>query len=117
MIQLPADSLVYAVTTSIDAADAAELTNWMQQTHVPDVLATGCFTGALLSVIHAPDVPAHSSVNVQYFCATHADLERYLREHAPRLREHTAARYGNRIHAVRTQLDVKASWWQLTGNS
>ncbi len=73
--------IAYEVTVEVraDLMPAYEL--YMTRQHVPDVLATGCFTGAEFARAEA------GSYRQRYFARTSGDLHRYLAEHAARLRE------------------------------
>jgi len=55
--------------------------------HVADVLATGCFTGAVID----RGEPGH--YRVCYRAPAKDVLDRYLSEHAPRLRDDTRAHF------------------------
>jgi len=73
--------LSYEVTIQLDDASLANaLESYMSGGHVVAVLATGCFLDGHFEQ-SAPDV-----YRTRYSVASHQDLDRYLSEHAPRLR-------------------------------
>ena len=43
--------IIYNITVSIDSLKADEWLNWMRSKHIPDVMATACFTGGKISRI------------------------------------------------------------------
>ena len=73
--------LSYEVIIQLDDASLAEaLEAYMRGGHVAAVLATGCFLDAHFEQ-SAPDV-----YRTRYSVASQQDLDRYVEEHAPRLR-------------------------------
>jgi hypothetical protein len=64
--------------------------------HMADVLATGCFDDAAISRA----APGH--YRVRYTTTSHEVLERYLAEHAPRLRADLLAHFPEGIELSRT---------------
>jgi hypothetical protein len=67
------------VTALVDAGRVTEYEEYMRR-HIPDLLATGCFTAASLEKA----VPGR--YRVRYEASSQRDLDRYLRDHAQRLR-------------------------------
>lgn len=95
--------IVYAVTSEVEAGTAREWLAWMRETHVPEVLATGCFTGGRIAQLLDPPPPAGFVTFVlEYEAPTEALLTRYLAQHAPALRQSHTARYGASVRATRT---------------
>ncbi len=70
----------YEVTLTGDPAQGERLERYMMDEHIPEVLATGCFTGARF------DRAAPGRWRTTYEAASQAELDRYLATHAPRLR-------------------------------
>ena len=80
--------LSYEVTIQLDDASlAGALETYMRDKHVGEVFATGCFTGAHFEQ-SAPGV-----YRSRYSVASQEDLDRYLAEHAPRLRADFVAHF------------------------
>lgn len=69
----------YEVTLEVDGATAAALEAYMRTAHIPEIYATGCFT-------YISFERSSTRFRTGYAAATRADLDRYLREHAPRVR-------------------------------
>jgi hypothetical protein len=76
----------YEVTATVDSGLVEAYERYMQQHHIPDLLATGCFQAA----VFARAGPGRYRVLLE---VSDAGLERYLATHAPRLREDFAARF------------------------
>ncbi len=73
--------LSYEVTIQLeDAALADVLERYMRDRHVADVVATGCFLDGRL------ERSAETVYRTRYTVASQEDLDRYLADHAPRLR-------------------------------
>ena len=71
--------IIYSVTVTIEAAIEREWLDWMQRVHVPDVLRTGCFTGATIYKMFEPTSDEQTYV-IQYQCSAMAEYQRY-RDH------------------------------------
>ena len=70
----------YTVTaTFTDACVAAEWIEWMRAEHLADVLAAGALRGDVIAL-------DDGRVEARYEFADRAAYERYIAEHAPRLR-------------------------------
>lgn len=72
--------------------------------HVEDVLATGCFDAAVVS----RGAPGH--YRVRYTASEQAALDRYLAEHAPRLRADIHSRFPDGVEWTRA---VWTDWLQI----
>jgi Domain of unknown function (DUF4286) len=79
------------------------LERWMRATHIPDVLATGCFRS-----IHF-DRSGHRLRTV-YIAATRTDLERYLAHHAEPLRADFARHFPHGVTVAREVWDEVERW-------
>lgn len=98
--------IIYNVTVAIDAAKEAEWLQWMQKTHIPEMLQTGCFTQARMhKVLHSADENGHPSYAVQYHLHNRSLLETYYQQYADKLRDRAFAAFGNQFIAVRTELE------------
>jgi hypothetical protein len=47
--------ILYNVTVSIDPAVAEDWLAWMRSTHIPDVMATGCFEESRISRVQGEE--------------------------------------------------------------
>ena len=98
--------ILYNVTVKIDRAVHDEWLDWMQRVHIPDVMATGLFLEyKICRLLHTEDEDGITYA-IQYLCPDMAALQRYQREHAPRLQEEHSRRYRNRYVAFRTLMEV-----------
>jgi len=97
--------IIYNITVVIDEDVSEDWLSWMQEVHIPDVMATGKFTDGKLSRILA-DEEGGKSYSVQYLCADMKTYEAYQRENAPALQQEHAQRYAGKFVAFRTLLNV-----------
>jgi hypothetical protein len=95
-------AVVYEVNLEADAAIEAPFDTWLRD-HVADMLQLPGFLSAEVLVDGAAP-PGRLRRTVQYRLRSQADLDRYLREHAPRMREHGFALFGDRFTAERRTL-------------
>jgi L-ascorbate metabolism protein UlaG (beta-lactamase superfamily) len=85
----------YEVVLTVEPALAPAVERFMVETHIPDMHATGCFRS--IEFARAGDGRFRTS----YEAATQAELDRYLAQHAPRLRAHFAAHFPAGVSASR----------------
>lgn len=79
----------------------------MMNVHIPEVMTTGFFhSWEMLRVIS--DQAGEYTYAIQYRCANHEQLQAYRREHAPGLMKKTAEKYGQKVLAFRTVLEILA---------
>jgi len=101
--------ILYNVTLSIDADIAPEWLEWMQNKHIPDVLATGMFVSCRICRIRGYE-EGGMSYSIQYVCPTEAAYRRYQEELAPALQQEHMARYHGKFAAFRTELEILGEW-------
>ncbi len=97
--------VIYNVTVNIDENVRDEWVTWMQDDHIPKVLATGHFNGSTFSKILAEEAGGFA-YSIQYLAKSQEELDKYLADHAPRLRKEFQDSYGSKTVAFRTLLDV-----------
>lgn len=72
--------LNYEVSATVRADLCAEFERYMRGRHIPEVLATRCFSGASFASL------GEGRYRTAYFVTDDATLQRYLEQHAPALR-------------------------------
>jgi uncharacterized protein DUF4286 len=93
--------VVYSVTLQVNEDAVSEWLGWMLESHIPEVMATGCFEAYEIRRQLEPSVPARSSFEVRYLCASMEDYRRYQSRHAAGLQAAHTARFGGRFEASR----------------
>jgi hypothetical protein len=79
--------IAYEVTSEVEESLVDRFEQYMRETHIPEVLATGCFHAA----VFARSSPGR--YRTSYVARTQADLDRYLERHTAGLRIDFAARF------------------------
>tara|TARA_B110000046_G_scaffold173759_1_gene196673 strand:+ start:24015 stop:24320 length:306 start_codon:yes stop_codon:yes gene_type:complete len=98
--------IVYSVTVNIDNSIHKDWLAWIKNKHIPDVMATGYFSEhRMLKVISRQDDEEGISYNIQYTCASMADLHQYQVQKAPALQKEHQNRYEGKFAAFRTLLE------------
>jgi len=97
---------IYNVTLNVDESIHDEWINWMKEVHIPEVLATGRFTKALMSEVLVKEDLGGITYSVQYSCNSKKDLLHYYEEDANRLRGDIFTKFGNKFGAFRTEMKI-----------
>jgi heme-degrading monooxygenase HmoA len=90
--------IVYEVRASVETGIAQAYREWLAP-HIREILGIPGFASAELLVEDTDE--GRTVYTVRYHLDSRAALERYLRDHAPRLREEGKARFGERFNATR----------------
>jgi hypothetical protein len=103
--------IIYNVTINIEDSVHDEWLNWMQEKHIPEVLATGKFSSARMVRVLVTEEMGGLTYATQYATDSKATLEQYYQEDAPRLREEGSRLFGDKMLAFRTELEVLSEFW------
>ena len=98
--------IIYNVTIKVNWAIAEDWLQWMQQTHIPDVLNTGCFEKHQLIRLLETDETEGPTYAVQYYTSALSRYDNYLQNFAPKLREETVNKWGDKFIAFRSLMQV-----------
>jgi hypothetical protein len=80
---------------------------WMKTVHIPEVMATGCFTSnTILKLLTQAQDDDGVNYAIQYTANSMDDYERYQSDFGPGLRQKTMEKYGDKIVAFRSILEV-----------
>jgi hypothetical protein len=98
--------LIYNVTIKIDHAIHTQWLTWLQQEHIPAVLATGCFSKA--TVLHLLDIDDSEGPTyaVQYVAENNTQYDVYIEKFAADMRQRSFDKWGNRFIAFRSLMEV-----------
>ena len=94
----------YEITTTVRPDLTAAYERYMRDRHIPDLLATGEFSGASISR------SAPGRYRVRYEARDRAALDRYLAGHATRLREEFATHFPQGVEVSREEWELIESW-------
>jgi hypothetical protein len=93
--------LLYEVTLQVVPAIAAVVEAHMRREHIPDIFATGCFQRIRF------ERASSTLYRTSYEAKDESDLERYLQQHAPRLRAAFQAHFPTGV------ITTRQTWTQL----
>jgi Domain of unknown function (DUF4286) len=96
--------IAYEVTSEIDERLVDRFERYMQESHIPEVLATGCFQAA----VFARSSPGR--YRTSYMARTQADLDRYLETHTAGLRVDFAAHFPEGVSLSREVWATVQRW-------
>jgi hypothetical protein len=97
---------IYNVTTQLAWPIHNDWLQWMQEVHIPDVVATGCFTHHRMVRLLEVDETEGPTYAVQYFTDTIEIYRRYITQHAPKLRQDGLKRWGSACISFRSLMEV-----------
>ena len=98
--------ILYNVTIKVDNIIADEWLNWLLSEHIPEVVATGCFTGHTLCRLLETDEADGPTFSVQYKANTRSDYNRYIEKFADSMRKKSFDKWGNKFIAFRSVMEV-----------
>ena len=96
--------IIYNVTINIDESIHKEWLLWIKE-HIPLVLATGKFMDAKLTKVLVKDQD-EVTYSVQYRAFSRESLDAYYKEDADRLRNDGFNKFGDKMLAFRTELEI-----------
>lgn len=97
---------IYNVTTNIETPLQEQWLQWMQKTHIPEMLGTGKFTKAKMCRVLVEEEMGGITYSVQYTTKDKETLERYYTEDAEKLRKDAVRLFGSKIISFRTELEI-----------
>ncbi|MGC4101287.1 DUF4286 family protein [Ferruginibacter sp.] len=98
--------IVYNVTTKVTEAIHNEWLQWMQQEHIPEIIATGCFTHATLLRLLEVDDTDGPTYAVQFFAESKSLYNHYIEKFATALRQKVFDKWGNQFISFRSLMQV-----------
>ncbi|WP_459210536.1 DUF4286 family protein [Aquimarina rhabdastrellae] len=96
---------IYNVTINVEDEIHNEWMLWMQNEHIPEMLATGKFSKALFTRVMVEEEMGGTTYSVQYTTDSKDTLERYYTEDAETLRA-KSNRFAGKFVAFRTELEI-----------
>jgi len=97
--------IIYNVTINVNEAIHVEWLSWMKNEHIPQMLATGKFTNALMTKVLVEEPMGGVTYSVQYKAESKEVLEKYYQEDEEKLRE-TSKRFKDHVVFFKTELEV-----------
>ena len=103
---------IYNVTINVDESIHDDWLNWMQDVHIPNVLATGKFLKAIMSQVLVKEDMGGITYSIQFTCESKDLLFSYYQKDAPQLRQAIFKKFGNKFGAFRTEMKVVSEFFQ-----
>ncbi len=97
--------LIYNVTTGVDKHIEQEWVIWMKEIHIPDVMKTQLFVGYRMYRVLSAGEDDTVSYAIQYQARSISQIEQYLDNFAPSLREEAKKKFGDKAVSFRTLLE------------
>lgn len=95
--------IVYNLSIKIHAAIETEWVKWQQQEHIPEVMASGCFTEYKFYRLLSQDEEEDSvTFIIQYFSPDMNSYTAYIEKYSPVIRQKAMSKWGNQFIAFRT---------------
>jgi hypothetical protein len=96
--------LSYEVTLQVEPALAAAVERYMRERHIPAIHASGCFRQIRFLQASA------ARFRTSYEAASQAELDRYLADHAPRMRAEFQAEFPRGVTLTRETWAERERW-------
>tara|TARA_B100000287_G_scaffold433115_1_gene494040 strand:+ start:1668 stop:1982 length:315 start_codon:yes stop_codon:yes gene_type:complete len=103
--------IIYNVTVSVENSIRKDWIKWMKETHIPEVINTGCFTEAKFQRL-VTDKNDENTFAIAYSCKSLQTLKKYQSHYAADLQAKHIKRYRDRALAFRTVLEVLSEFRQ-----
>ena len=100
------NGIVYNVTTQVDRHIAIDWLQWIREEHIPDIIATGCFTHATILRLIEVDETQGPTYAIQYHAESKAFYNRYIEIFAEEMRKKVTDKWGKQVIAFRSVLQV-----------
>lgn len=96
---------IYNVTINVEEDVHEAWLQWMKEEHIPEMLATGKFSQALMSKVLVKEETGGITYSVQYQTKDRATLDEYYKEDAETMRK-KSKRFRGGMVAFRTEMEV-----------
>ena len=96
--------VLYEVTLQVEPSLASRVEDHMRREHIPAIFATGCFQQIYF------DQASPARFRTRYVARAQSDLNRYLQEHAPKLRAEFQDRFPSGVRLARETWSTVQSW-------
>ncbi len=101
-----AGAVIYNVTTQVSHSIANAWLQWLKEEHIPDIIATGCFTNAIILRLVEVDETHGPTYATQYHAESKELYNRYIENFAENMRKKAVEKWGDQFIAFRSVLEV-----------
>jgi hypothetical protein len=100
--------LIYNVTIKTTWAIYEDWVRWMQQEHIPDIMATGCFEKFQFTRVLDTDEEDGPTFATQYYAPSQEAYENYITYYSQEMRKKSLDKWGNSFIAFRSLMEIIA---------
>lgn len=97
---------IYNVTIKTNWEIHEAWVQWMKETHLNDVMATGCFTKYQFVRLLETDEKDGPTYAIQYYCDSKAQYNLYIEKYAPKLRQDGLNLFSNKFIGFRSLMQI-----------
>lgn len=97
---------IYNITTNVDESIHKEWVDWMEGTHIPDILATGNFYKALMTEVMVKEEMGGITYSVQFTSKSREKLEKYLLNEDQKMQDEVMRLFGNKFGTFTTVMKI-----------
>ena len=97
---------IYNVTIKVQASIKDEWLSWLKEVHIPEVINTGCFTGATILQLLDMDETEGPTYAIQYKAENKTFYDQYIEEFAGIMRQRSFDKWGDKFIAFRSIMQV-----------
>jgi hypothetical protein len=98
--------IIYNVTIKVEQQIADAWLQWLLDEHIPNVLATKCFTDYKVVRLLEVDDSEGPTYAIQYHAESKADYNRYIEQHATAMRKKSFEKWSNQFIAFNSVMQV-----------
>ncbi|BFM42814.1 DUF4286 family protein [Flavobacterium sp. CFS9] len=98
--------IIYNVTSNIHESVQEQWLKWMQEKHIPEILATQKFSSARIVRVMIEEEMGGITYSVQYVTDSKETLERYYIEDEPAFHKEALELFADKMLSFRTELEV-----------
>ena len=103
---LESGDIIYNVTTQVSHGIAKQWLKWLREEHIPEIVATGCFTHAAILRLIEVDETQGPTYAIQYHATSKAFYNRYIEIFADTMRKKAIEKWSDQFIAFRSVLQV-----------
>ncbi len=98
--------IIYNVTTKVAREITEAWQKWLKEEHIPELIATGCFTHAVVLHLLEADDEEGSTFAVQFHADSKAQYNSYIEKYADEMRKKSINLWGDKCISFRTLMRI-----------
>ena len=104
--------IIYNVTTNIHESVHDQWLKWMQEKHIPEILATNKFSSARIVKVLIEEEMGGTTYSIQYTTDSKTTLEKYYKEDQARFQAEAMKLFADKMLSFRTELELVSEFFQ-----